>query len=52
MRISRSAVTFAVSLMRPLRLKVVFFFIFSLVFMRFNIIFPNGGAVQMNGGAV
>jgi hypothetical protein len=52
MRILRNAVTLAVLLMRPLRLKVVFFFIFRLVFMRLNIIFANGGAVHLNGGAV
>ena len=52
MRILRSAVTLAVLLMRPLWLKVVFFLIFRLVFMRLNIIFANGGAVHLNGGAV
>ena len=52
MRILRNAVTLAVLLMRPLRLKVVFFFIFRLIFMRLNIIFANGGAVHLNGGAV
>ena len=35
-----------------LRLKVIFFLIFRLVFMRLNIIFANGGAVHLNGGAV
>ena len=48
----RNAIPLAVSLMRPLRLKVVFLVIFYLVFVRFNIVFLYRGTVHLNGGTL